>query len=365
MNKTKDLLMKREGIRLRHLAGETCLEAETLWREVFSEDTESFTAYYFSKKAALNKGLVLEGEDGICSMLYLTPERMQIMGTEADSAYIVGVATRESCRHRGYMAFLLKEAMHMLFAKELPFVFLMPASPAIYEPFGFTWIYDRPVWDAASLKQEKLTVLQEKDADRMAAFASEFLRREKKVYISHDRAYYIQQMAERKAQDGCIFGYEETCLAEVTEEPESDSQNGRQLKGICMYAREDGKPEIVEVLASEDVERSFVHRCPQKKPVIMARILCAERMLTFWRSTEPVEFVLSLTDPLLRDNNGKFFCSVQKNSAYVRRCKEEERDGVSMDITELTAIMFGYRKPENGVLSKLLPCCPVWINEIV
>lgn len=354
--------MKRDRIRLRHLAGEACLEAEALWREVFLEDTERFTAYYFSQKAALNRGLALERDDSICSMLYLTPERMQVMGQEAESAYIVGVATRESCRHRGYMAFLLKEAMRMLFLEKMPFVFLMPASPAIYEPFGFNWIYDRPVWDAASLKREKLTVLQEKDADRMAAFASEFLRREKKVYISRDRAYYIQQMAERKAQDGCIFGYEETSRAEETE---SGAERGRELKGICMYAQEDGQPEIVEVLASGEAERCFVRRCPQKKPAIMARILCAERMLTFWRSREPVDFVLSLTDPLLRDNNGKFFCSVKRDSAYVKRCREEERADVSMDIAELTAVVFGYRRPESNVLRKLLPCSPVWINEIV
>lgn len=351
----KDLAgILQEGISFRLLTDEACLEAEPLWREVFTEDTEAFTEYYFTEKAVRNRGLILEGAGQIRSMLYLTPECMRVMGREIPSAYIVGVATEEGCRHRGYMAYLLEKAMNMLYMEKMPFVFLMPASPDIYTPFGFTWIYDRPEWDACSLKREKLNLMQEKDADRMAAFAQEFLDREKKVYVSRDRAYYIQQIAELKAQEGCIFGYEK---AERGEE--------RKLKGLCMYVREEGRPEILEILADAETENEFVLRHAESKPAIMARIVCAQQMLSLLRSRKTAEFVMLLTDPLLKENNGKFFCSMREDGTFVERCQEERRADLEMDITELTAVLFGYRKPENSVMREMIPLSPVWINEIV
>ena len=120
-----------EGVGIRFLKGGECLEAERLWRQVFTEDTAVFTDYYFSRKAAGNRGMILEGSEGIRAMLYLTPERMYAAGRPVDSAYIVGVATRPDCRHRGYMSALLRETLTLLYRESVPFAFLMPASPRI------------------------------------------------------------------------------------------------------------------------------------------------------------------------------------------------------------------------------------------
>lgn len=340
------------SIRLRLLEKEACLEAEMLWREVFDEDTERFTDYYFSHKAAKNRGLVLEGEDGIRAMLYLTPEHMRMLEEPVESAYIVGVATRKQYRHRGYMAALLKEAFRMLYEERMPFVFLMPAAPDIYAPFGFSYIYEKPVWDAGSLKKEQLTVLTERDAGRMAAFAQDFLEKEKVVYICRDRAYYITQLLEAAAQEGCIFG----CEA---------SEDRKELKGLCIYTCEEGSPEILEVLADPETEGRFVKRRAGREPVIMARIVCLERMLSLMKSDEPLSFVLSVEDPLIAQNNGSFFCEVQKEGTQVRRCGDRAAQDAALSIEELTAVLFGYRRAENGPLAKIRPFSPVWINEIV
>lgn len=340
-----------DTIRIRLLEGEACLEAETLWREVFDEDTERFTDYYFSHKAAKNRGLVLEGDDGIRAMLYLTPERMMIRENPVEAAYIVGVATRKQYRHRGYMAALLQEAFRMLYEERMPFVFLMPASPDIYTPFDFSYIYEKPVWDAASLQKERLTVLKEKDAERMAAFARDFLKKEKAVYVCRDRAYYIIQLMEAAAQEGCMLGYEEP--------------KDKKLKGLCTYTCEEGSPEILEVLADLETEKCFVERKAGREPVIMARIIHLERMLSWMKSEEPLSFVLRVEDPLIAQNNGSFFCEVQKDGAQVRRCGSEELPDTVLPIAELTQILFGYRRAKNGPLAKICSFSPVWINEIV
>ena len=198
-----------ENVRLRWLEGEACLTARPLWEEVFSEDSAAFTEYYFTQKAVRNRGVVLEGEDGLRAMLYLTPEKLRVKGSTVDSAYIVGVATREQYRHRGYMSRLLRESMTALAREGMPFAFLMPASPDIYTPFGFVWIYDRPVWDAGTLRRDRLRALGADEADRTARFASDLLEKEKAVYVLRDAAYYRLQARELAAQNGCVLGYEE------------------------------------------------------------------------------------------------------------------------------------------------------------
>lgn len=345
--------MSAMELRLRLLEKEGCLEAEALWREVFCEDTKLFTDYYFSDKAAKNRGLVLEGADGIRSMLYLTPERMAVGENEVDAAYIVGVATKEKYRHRGYMASLLKETFRILYKEGMPFAFLMPASPAIYAPFGFAYIYEKPVWEAESLNREKLRVMTMQDADEMAAFAQDFLKKEKSVYVLRDRAYYKERIKELAAQEGCIFGYEEF------------PGGRRSLKGLCMYTNEGGSPDILEALAAQDAEARFVKRSARTEPVIMARILNLRSMLLLLRSETPIEFVLEAEDPQIPENRGPLICRVKKDGAQISECPKGRKPDIRIGIGELTAALFGYRETRDDFLKKIYPLSPVWINEIV
>lgn len=341
--------LEKEEVHLRWLEKGECLEAEPLWREVFWEDTELFTDYYFRSKASKNRGLVLEGDDGICSMLYLTPERMKAGEDTIESAYIVGVATKENYRHRGYMAALLAAAYDRLYEEKMPFVFLMPASPAIYEPFGFTYIYDRPVWELTQTGKGLLKVLGPRDTDRMADFAERFLKREKRVYVLHDSAYYKQQIEEIAAQSGRIYGYEE---------------NGG-LKALCMYTEEEGCPEVLELLADDETLRRFAVCAPQKKPVIMARIIHAEAMLSLLRSDIPVVVRLAVSDPLIDANNGIFDCRIGPDAAEVTRDLQNAAADAAFDITDLAAVLFGYTPHKPPVFSKVRLLAPVWINEII
>ena len=353
-------------VTLRRLEKNGCLAAEGLWREVFSEDTEAFTSYYFSQKAAENRGLVLEGPEGIRSMLYLTPERMRVLGKEVASSYLVGVATREVWRHRGYMAALLKEAMALLRREGMPFCFLMPASPKIYAPFGFAYIYDRPVWDASSLRKERLTRLSEQNAKRAAAFAEDFLSTHKGVYVFRDQAYYRQQAAELAAQNGCIYGYEEDGV----------------LRGLCMYTCEEGSPEILEVLAEKGIEERFVLRRREKRPLIMARILHVPAALALLKSCQRRRFAVEVKDPFLSDNNGVFFCDADGSGTDVETLTAADgwkrtEDGLSLerggeripllsaDPARLTEWIFSYRPLPEEIKDAVRPLAPVWINETV
>ena len=128
-------------MKIEKIIGENCNATRPLWEEVFYEDSAQFTDYYFAYKAEKNIGYVI-GKNPYDAMMFRTPYRMQIGEVQRDISYIVGVATRKECRHRGYMRQLLMHSFGEMYEEKEPFAFLMPANPAIYEPFDFQYIYE-------------------------------------------------------------------------------------------------------------------------------------------------------------------------------------------------------------------------------
>lgn len=131
---------------IKKITGDLCKTARSLWEEVFYEDSVQFTDYYFENKAEKNIGYVI-GQAPYDAMMFRTPYQLQIGQARKEISYIVGVATREECRHRGYMRKLLMHSLGEMYQEKNPFAFLMPANPAIYEPFDFEYVYERNMWE--------------------------------------------------------------------------------------------------------------------------------------------------------------------------------------------------------------------------
>lgn len=68
--------------------------------------------------------------------------------------YIVGVATAADSRHRGHMRDVLMKMLGDMHQDRKPFCYLMPASPDIYRPFGFRYIFDQPQYRLGSEAKE-------------------------------------------------------------------------------------------------------------------------------------------------------------------------------------------------------------------
>ena len=116
-------------------------ESRTLYEEVFPEDSRKFVDYYYRQKVSSNEIFVIKEEEKVCSMIHLNPYLLWEDGEEEKGAYLVAVATKKEFRHRGLMTSLLKEAFTFLYQKKYPFLYLMPASEAIYLPFDFRVFY--------------------------------------------------------------------------------------------------------------------------------------------------------------------------------------------------------------------------------
>lgn len=296
------------------------LETRPLWEEVFSEDSVSFTEYYFRTKAALNTTFVcrllsvssakfpsasdselsadMQETDAsvgeIVSMVHLTPYDVTIDGIVYPSFYIVGVATKAAHRHRGLMAALLKHAFAYAKDSHCPFVFLMPADPAIYEPFGFSYIYSRPQYEAPQIIRQKEVYISRfplgelqircletaasfSELSQLSEFAGRTLAEQFDYYLTRTPSYYETLLAELASQNGCIYIF---------------TMNGN-MEGYFLYAKEEEKPFVQELLFSQklrgyletyrdaadfgtaayDVAALFPMEQAHKKPVIMAKNL--------------------------------------------------------------------------------------------
>lgn len=133
-------VMEEKDLKPFYLCQEEKKRSRNLYEKVFSEDSVRFVDYYYTCKVKDNRILVLEQDGEIVSMLHRNPYTMIVNGYEVPADYIVAVATREDCRHRGYMRSLLECALQDMNAVGMPFAFLMPASESIYAPFDFVWI---------------------------------------------------------------------------------------------------------------------------------------------------------------------------------------------------------------------------------
>ncbi len=160
-----------------------------LYEKAFPEDSRRFVDFYYEYKTRDNEILVLEKEGQIVSMLHLNPYRMIVNGYETAGCYIVAVATREDCRHRGHMRTLLERALQDLAVRKLPFVFLMPASERIYSPFDFVWICPH-------------TELPERVRRMDADGQNRYLATRYQMFCRRDARYLENERAERAAEEG-------------------------------------------------------------------------------------------------------------------------------------------------------------------
>lgn len=333
---------------IRRIAGESCKTARALWEEVFHEDSQKFTDYYFEHKAVHNVGYVI-GESPYKAMMFRTPYPIQLGKKQKELSYLVGVATRKEDRHKGYMSGLLRYSLEEMYKEKQPFTFLMPANPAIYEPFDFQYIYERENWTfkdeskqvpwleslmegnvtteeenilkAAqakdTIKDRKLngwysaTRLQQEEPDfsvteQLADFANKYLEAHYEIYVWRTASYYERQLKESQAQNGDIFVY---------------FKEG-EVEAYFLYAREEGEIFLQEVLEKTPGTLDFLQKSEKKKPVIMARIVHLEEMLRLVKSKKSRNVILEVEDDLISKNDGVYRLEITPEGSKVTKLKE-------------------------------------------
>ena len=343
----------KEILEITTLMGKECLTTRSLWEQVFSEDSKKFLDYYYTWKAEENIGYVI-GEEPYKAMMFRTPYEIQIGDRKRKLSYLVAVATGKEFRHKGYMTALLQKAFACMYQEKNPFTFLMPADPAIYQPFDFSFIYERQLWtldgewiealeslwigenteaEERELQAAEYTVSsydllkhwEEKTGcslrslkngytgkgqleviSKIADFANCWLSEKYEIYAVRSEKYYRRQLQELISQNGDIF------VAE---------KNG-EIEGILLYGREEEDLNLQEVMERRAGLFSFLDSVEEKKPVIMARIIHLEEMLKMVKSKERKTVLLEVEDALLPQNDGIYRVEMTPQGSTVTKLKE-------------------------------------------
>ncbi|MCM1536833.1 MAG: GNAT family N-acetyltransferase [bacterium] len=269
------------GLHYERLTGAEGCAARALWERIFVEDTARFLDYYFSEKITDARIHVLKDDDGqIVSMVHTNPYGVMMHGIRRKAYYIVGVATAEPYRHRGCMAFLLHRAVWSAKQEGCPFVFLMPADTAIYEPFGFRYEGRLPVWKrgrAAHVAGIRISAYSADDAEILAAYAGKTLAERYDTYCVHDKIYFERLSRELASQNG---GISLLWRRENGQEPDAEggkagdrqaekwTADGQEpepvLCGYCCYACE-GEEFLQEVVVDREAEALFIEKSREER----------------------------------------------------------------------------------------------------
>ena len=358
--------VKEKTLKVTKIVKEECLKTRQLWEEVFSEDSRKFVDYYYNRKAKDNIGYV-SGEEPFQAMMFRTPYKMKVYREEKSISYIVGVATKKEFRHKGHMTALLLKSFQDMYLERNPFTFLMPANPAIYEPFDFSYVYERDLWSlekewisaleelwagkekewelqAAEEKKDRKELIEEfqnkkncrllsirnlvEDGEEeilqeIADFSKEWLEERYEIYTVRDVAYYERQLQELLAQNGDIFV----------------AKRKGQILGFFLYAREGNDLSIQEVLEKEEGLFSFLMKEKTKKPIIMARIIHLEEMFRLLRSKERKNLLIDVEDPFLTQNEGIYRLEITPMGTIVSRLKDPRPVEETIHIRELTKLV--------------------------
>ena len=269
-------------MKLRKLNREEHSKTRALWEEIFCEDSQKFLDYYYTCKTSENEIYVIEEEGQLVSMLHLNPYQMRIKHEIYPTHYIVAVATKEAYRGRGYMRALLEHVLKVMTERGEPFTFLMPASPAIYEPFGFAYIYEQRqeyvIGKKYVIKGLQFTDATVEECTEIADFANSLLA-ECDVVTWRDASYYEMLLAEQKSEQGGILlaRREGQLVGAFCYAPDETLEDARMMlrEPLC-YDREVLEAAVYQLTHSEEEQVFCIGFGEMTKPMIMARILHPE-----------------------------------------------------------------------------------------
>ncbi len=350
---------------IRYLEPEEKEKARTLWSQAFFEDSEEFDQYYFTEKIKDNQILVKEEDGTIISMLHLNPYKIRLGTCCTRLNYIVGVATDEERRHQGHMRDLLSKMLQDGWKKGEPFTFLMPADKAIYEPFGFRFIFDKPqnqlkskILDEFKAKRQEGNLRLETymaealtgDRERikeLADFMEVWLSERFQVYAVRDWLYMKNLLMELASEDGCIELFYE----------------GSRLKGIRADWGWEEKEQRLLYVPDDWTEKTAV-----SKPTIMGRIVNMKEFLQLFAlkpgTKEDAEIFLEIEDSLISHNNGLWRWNLTQNGAKCEKLqrKPEKDPDLRCSAGQLMQWLMGYEEPEKIFLKD----CPglLWQKQI-
>ncbi|CAM3754209.1 enhanced intracellular survival protein Eis [Mesobacillus thioparans] len=314
---------------------------------------------------------IFEGDE-LASKLHILSLKVLLGETEWKMGGIAGVATYPEHRRKGYVNALMRKALADMNQDDCIVSFLHPFQIDFYRRFGWEIITDNrkvtvekinlhPV-DPQPGKIERHTEKGhtgeiEKVYRQYAAMHNGMLARDAEWWKS---SVYGSQFAAVYYDSGNVAaGY---LLYEVKDNimkvEEYVSLTNEARKGLWNFiCQHDSMVDKVEVMLSVHDPFPYFLKEPKLKtevsPYFMGRIVNAEKALSsypFLHSDTDRKVFIHLDDPTAPWNTGSYLISREGIKFYPVKegssCVTEPKRGLHMSINSLTAILFGYKRPQ-------------------
>ena len=347
---------------VRYLKQEEKSESRALWEKVFSEDSKSFLDYYYSDRVRKNKILTAWSGEKPAAMLHRNPYEVVVKDRIWKVDYIAGVATDPDFRHQGHMRRLLNRCFSDMYMERMGFCFLVPADPAIYFPFDFTYICDLPevaLNEKGRLRLSRRAFVERSDECREAArFVGRQLEKRYEVYALRDEEYYQNLSREVRSDRGDLI------LLFTRDDRE-------ELAGVWAYYGETAENQRELVCLP-----GYVKETGPLKPAVMGRIIHLEQFISVIRlkkecPVSEMELFIEVKDDFIRQNDGVFRWRLGQEGSSLLPVKDGEgiKPHLSLSISEMTSWLFGYGMPtvpedRRSMVERIRPLNGVFFDEI-
>ncbi len=328
---------------VRYLEGEEKQKTRSLWEACFPEDSRTFCDYYYKEKIKDNRILIREEEGEICAMVQRNPYLLQVQEHSWEADYLVGIATAESFRKKGYMRGLLEKVLRDMYWEKKPFTFLMPASEALYTSFEFRYIFCQPQWELIGGKNLSARKLLDnpQDCSEAAAWMEQWLRKRFELYARRDAAYVSRLIKELESEGGCL-------------ELLMDGEKPAGLRAFWGSRKREQRLLYME---------EGYYRETKERPAIMARITNLAELIRGFSASEEQQWILELSDACIPEQNGSFLLTFTEKGGMLKPKENGEAGGLPVlkaDTAKITQWLFGAEKPE-----KIWPELPQGQKELL
>ncbi|MCQ2362223.1 MAG: GNAT family N-acetyltransferase [Acidaminococcaceae bacterium] len=330
-------------------------KVKELWAQCFEKDGDPFFEYYFSEYCLKNNTVLggFDEQDNLLTMLHLNPYMLRLRGAEILTPYIVGVATAEKARGKHLMGELLQMAFQILRSQDFPFVFLMPITKEIYEPYGFAFVDFRQEYDLAKIHGNPQYQFEKiEPSQKVLAPLYDVFTKDCNSVLRTDFQWNKLLSVVKVENTQC----------------ELIKDNGKDI-GYLFIEKDNKVTEYINLHneATGDVKPFMMARC------IDVRVALAKMNVT---KCPDCSFIILVGDDFIEENNHLLEVAVQDGKlSYASTDGEED---FAMDIDVFTQLYFGVKDVldfvEQGeilvknslklaALSRLFPKSKTYINE--
>jgi predicted acetyltransferase len=320
------------------------------------------------------KGVKLLGiweESQLAAKLHIIPLSVLINGEEWKMGGIAGVATYPEYRRGGYVKSLMQESLKQMQQEGQIVSLLHPFDISFYRKFGWEILCDT----------KKITI-EKANLKILGAQQGSIKRYSKETHNANIEGVYLQYARNYMgmlARDTIWWGnhvYDDDSEIAVY------YNATKEAMGYILYNVKERKMDVQEMIALNQEARiglwnficqhdsmvesvtinllvhdAFPYFLDQPKlkievhPYFMARLVNAEQCLKRFQFNQEIEPVLlHLEDPFAAWNNGSYLIGAGKvtaiNEKEVSQYVDSQQTGIQLTINDLSAIMFGYRRPK-------------------